>query len=71
MRFPTVTSPHTERPNSVTWTMLWVIIALVPGSIAMIWYFGWGILINMLLASLVAVAGEAAVLKLRSRPPGG
>jgi len=68
MRFPTVTSPHTERPNSVTWTMLWVIIALVPGSIAMIWYFGWGILINMLLASLVAVAGEAAVLKLRSRP---
>ena len=43
MRFPTVTSPHTERPNSVTWTMLWVIIALVPGSIAMTWYFGWGI----------------------------
>ena len=32
MRFPTVTSPHTERPNSVTRTMLWVIIALVPGS---------------------------------------
>jgi electron transport complex protein RnfD len=68
MHFPTVTSPHTARPNSVTWTMLWVIIALVPGSIAMIWYFGWGILVNMLLASLVAVAGEAAVLKLRSMP---
>ncbi|MCP3867333.1 MAG: electron transport complex subunit RsxD [Gammaproteobacteria bacterium] len=68
MRFPSITSPHTELPNSVTKTMLWVIIALIPGSISMIWYFGWGILINMLLASLGAVLSEALVLKLRGRP---
>jgi len=68
MRFPTISSPHTERPNSVTKTMLWVILALVPGTIAMTWYFGWGIVIHMVLASLAAVAAEALVLKLRGRP---
>ena len=68
MRFPTISSPHTARPNSVTLTMFWVILALVPGTIAMTWYFGWGIIIHMLLASLAAVAAEALVLKLRGRP---
>jgi len=68
MQFSTITSPHSERPNSVTLTMLWVIIALAPGAVAMTWYFGWGIVIHMLLASIVAVVAEAAVLKLRGRP---
>jgi electron transport complex protein RnfD len=68
MRFPTITSPHTPHPNSVTHDMLWVIIALIPGAIALTWYFGWGVLIHMLLASLAAVAAEAAVLWLRGRP---
>jgi electron transport complex protein RnfD len=68
MRFPIVTSPHTERPNSVTTTMMWVIVALIPGAVAQIWYFGWGVMINMLLAVSAAVAFEALVMKLRSRP---
>jgi electron transport complex protein RnfD len=70
MQFATITSPHSDRPNSVTMTMLWVIIALVPGTVAMSWYFGWGILIHMALASGVAVVCEAAILKLRGRPVG-
>jgi electron transport complex protein RnfD len=69
MRFATITSPHTERPNSVTWTMLWVLIALIPGTIAMTWYFGWGTLINIVFASVVAVTSEALVLKMRGRNP--
>ncbi|MCB1868984.1 MAG: electron transport complex subunit RsxD [Gammaproteobacteria bacterium] len=68
MQFATITSPHTDRPNSVTVTMLWVIIALLPGAVAMAWYFGWGVIIHMLLASAAAVAAEAFVLKLRARP---
>lgn len=48
--------------------MLWVIIALLPGAVAMAWYFGWGVIIHMLLASAAAVAAEAFVLKLRARP---
>jgi electron transport complex protein RnfD len=48
--------------------MLWVILALIPGTVAMTWYFGWGILIHMVLATATAVAGEAVVLRLRARP---
>jgi len=68
MRFPTITSPHTERPNTVSKAMLWVIIALIPGAIAMIWYFGWGILINMVLATSTALVCEALAIRMRGRP---
>jgi len=68
MQFATITSPHTDRPNSVTATMLWVIIALTPGAVAMTWYFGWGIVTHMVLASIAAVAAEAFVLRLRGKP---
>jgi len=68
MQFPTLTSPHTDRPNSVDRVMLLVILALVPGAAAMTWFFGWGVVINMALASVVALATEAAVLRLRGHP---
>lgn len=68
MEFKTLTSPHTELPNSVNKVMLQVILALIPGIIAMTWYFGWGTLINITLAVSSAVGFEALVLKLRSRP---
>ena len=70
MRYPSITSPHGHGPNSVAKTMLWVILALIPGSLAMIWYFGWGVLVNILLASATAVACEALALQLRGRPIG-
>jgi len=68
MEFPTLTSPHSERPNSVRNVMLWVIMALLPGIGAMTWHFGWGVLINIILASVTAVACEALVMRLRGRP---
>ncbi len=68
MQFPTLTSPHSQRPNSVAQSMLWVIIALIPGILAMTWYFGWGTLINITLATLTALACESIALKLRGRP---
>lgn len=68
MRFPTVTSPHTDRPNSVSRTMQQVILALIPGTVAMFWYFGWGILINMAIACVTAIACEALAIRLRGRP---
>jgi len=69
MQFPTLISPHSERPNSVTNSMLWVIIALIPGVIAMTWYFGWGTLINIAIATVTAVICEAVAIKLRNRSP--
>jgi len=67
MQFSTITSPHIDRPNSVQKAMLWVVLALIPGGLAMIWYFGWGILINMVLAIATAIACEALVMKMRGR----
>jgi electron transport complex protein RnfD len=68
MRFPTLTSPHLTGPNSTTRVMAEVLLALVPGIAALVWYFGWGVVINIVLASLAAVAAEAAVLRLRGHP---
>ncbi len=47
-----------------------VLLALVPGTLAMVWFFGWGVLINLVIATVTAVAAEAAVLCLRRRPVG-
>jgi len=63
-----VSSPHGGRPNRVDRIMLEVILALIPGTLAMIWYFGWGILINLVLAGLFALLTETVALKLRRRP---
>jgi electron transport complex protein RnfD len=68
MEFKTFSSPHTEQPYSVSAVMLQVILALIPGVIAMIWYFGWGVLINITLAITFALGFEALVMKLRKRP---
>jgi len=63
-----ISSPHTVRSQRVDRIMLQVILGLVPGAIAMTWYFGWGLAINMVLAATFAVGTEAAVLRLRGRP---
>ena len=68
MTLKTSTSPHTFRPNSVQKVMLDVLLALIPGVIAMTWYFGWGVIINISIAVVTAVLAEALVMKLRNRP---
>jgi electron transport complex protein RnfD len=62
-----LSSPFGVRPNRVDRVMLEVILALIPGTLALIWYFGWGVAINMALAALFAVLAEAVALKLRGR----
>lgn len=69
MQFVSTSSPHLERTRSVTRVMGLVLVALVPGTLAMFWYFGWGVLINIALATLTAVVAEAAVLLARRRDP--
>jgi electron transport complex protein RnfD len=69
VKFATATSPHVLSEASVTRVMGQVLLALVPGVIAMVWYFGWGVLINMAIATVVAVAAEALFLRVRGRDP--
>jgi electron transport complex protein RnfD len=70
MLFVTNCSPHMIGPQSLTRVMALVLLALVPGTLAMFWYFGWGVLINLAVAIATAVVAEAAVLRLRRRPIG-
>ncbi|MDQ7731116.1 RnfABCDGE type electron transport complex subunit D [Halomonas sp. SpR1] len=48
--------------------MRWVIIATLPGIATMSYFFGLGVISNVLLAAAFGVALEAAVLRLRRRP---
>lgn len=63
-----VSSPHSARVNRVDLVMRDVLLALIPGVIALVWFFGWGVIINIVLASVFAVAAEAAMMRLRGRP---
>jgi Na+-translocating ferredoxin:NAD+ oxidoreductase subunit D len=63
-----LSSPYVSPSDSLRRLMLQVIIALIPGTIAYAWYFGPGVLINIVLASLSALAFEAGILKLRAKP---
>ncbi|MBP5981434.1 MAG: RnfABCDGE type electron transport complex subunit D [Halomonas sp.] len=48
--------------------MRWVVIATLPGVLAMTYYFGLGVLSNIVLAALMGALLEAGMLRLRSRP---
>lgn len=66
----TLSSPHTHGSNSTSKVMLTVILATLPGLLVTTLLFGYGTLINVLLAVATAMATEALVLKLRQRPLG-
>jgi electron transport complex protein RnfD len=70
MAFHNYSSPHLDLQDSVSVMMRQVLLALVPGIACAAWVFGWGILINCLIASVTAVASEAVMLALRRRPAG-
>jgi len=61
-------SPFITTPTSVSQIMLRVLLALIPGIALYVWYFGPAILVTITLASITALATEAAMLKLRNRP---
>ena len=63
-----ISSPHTVFSNSVTRMMLLVVFALVPGYVAYVWFFGWGVIINSAVCVSTALLSEAAILQLRQRP---
>jgi len=54
--------------SSVSKVMLQVIYALMPGIAAYVWFYGWGVVVNILFALVVALLSEAGMLALRQRP---
>lgn len=63
-----VSSPHAHQRRSTASVMRSVALACLPGLGALIWFFGWGVLVNVTLTVGAAVATEAAFLRARSRP---
>lgn len=68
MRFTSVSSPHLVANHSVDLMMRRVVLALIPGIGACFVFFGWGVLLNVGIAAVTAVAGEATALYLHRRP---
>ena len=48
-------------------TMGLVLLACLPGLLALLWLHGWGVLLNLLLCASAALLCEAALLKLRAQ----
>ena len=65
-----ISSPHTHKAGKAGHVMRHVILAALPGLAALCYYFGWGSLIQLLIAVPLALLFEALVIKLRKRPVG-
>ena len=61
-------SPHHHLRRNTAWVMQQVLLAMVPGILVQIWFFGWGVILQLSFAILVALATEAIALALRNRP---
>jgi len=63
-----ITSPHAHNKQSTSDVMKLVLLATLPGVLALTVAFGWGTVINILLASIFGLALEALALAARKRP---
>ena len=60
MVFKIASSPYTHNQRQTSRIMMLVILAALPGIAVQSWFFGWGTLIQLLLASLTAWATESS-----------
>ncbi|MFE8154241.1 electron transport complex subunit RsxD [Brenneria goodwinii] len=65
MAFKIASSPFTHNQQRTQRLMLLVIIACVPGMLAQYYFFGYGNLIQVILAAVTAIAAESVTLSLR------
>lgn len=67
MVFRIASSPYTHNQRQTSRIMLLVLFATVPGIAVQSWFFGWGTLLQIVLACVSALAAEALILKLRKQ----
>ncbi len=70
MVFKIASSPYTHNHRQTSRIMLLVLLATVPGIAVQTWLFGWGTLVQILIASVTAWVAEAAILRLRKQEIG-
>ncbi|RMQ47105.1 Electron transport complex subunit D [Pseudomonas cichorii] len=57
-----------QTPERLQKSMGTVLLALLPGALALLWLYGWGVLLTWLLAASTALLTECACLRLRNQP---
>ncbi|RON71252.1 RnfABCDGE type electron transport complex subunit D [Pseudomonas fluorescens] len=61
-------SPLEAPDERLQQAMKMVLLATLPGLLALFWFYGWGVLINLILAVSTALIVEAGVTRLRRQP---
>lgn len=69
MDFTRQEAPYLAPKANVASIMQQVLLALVPAALAHVWFFGPGFILNLLIASIFCMAGEAAMMYARGRKP--
>ena len=64
---PRPSSPSLDQHGDTGWLMYQVLLAMLPGIAALVWFFGWGVVVNLAVAAASAVVAEACALRLRRR----
>ena len=63
-----LSSPFLHRSNSIRMIMLEVLLALLPGIFVYYYFFGPAIIIQLMIATLVAIISELPILWMRKKP---
>ncbi|MDZ7644037.1 MAG: RnfABCDGE type electron transport complex subunit D [Woeseiaceae bacterium] len=71
MDFQRHEAPFVTPPTDVSSIMRQVLLALIPASLACVSYFGFGFILNPIVAAAFCALGEAAMMRLRGRPERG
>ncbi len=69
MDFARREAPYMAPKADVASMMLQVLLALIPAALAHVWYFGPGLLFNLIIAAIFCVGGEALMMRARGRNP--
>ncbi|MCG9781146.1 electron transport complex subunit RsxD [Vibrio brasiliensis] len=69
MAFFIASSPHAHSRRSTPDLMKWVALCALPGLAAQTYFFGWGTIIQLMLAIVIGLSLEALVMIARKRPP--
>ncbi|GAK86605.1 electron transport complex protein RnfD [Vibrio ponticus] len=67
MAFFIASSPHAHSRRSTPDLMKWVALCALPGLITQTYFFGWGTVIQLVMAIIIALGLEAIVMLLRKR----
>ena len=69
MEFERRAAPFLTPATNVASIMQQVLLALIPAAVAHVWFFGPGLIFNLLIAATFCALGEAAMAQLRGRNP--